>query len=204
MAMIIRQKIQLFTVLTLFVLLISSCTNDMTQPTNEKSHLNVGDVAPSFQANDQNGHLWNSDDHLGSGYMVVYFYPAAMTGGCTKQACGFRDNKQALEEYDVDVVGISGDAVANLKIFERAFNLNFTLLSDVGGTISSAFGVPAGEGGSIDREVEGDEVTLSRALTTSRWTFILDNEGTIVFVDTEVDAEHDSQHVIDFLKSRQA
>ena len=184
---------------SIFILLIfSSCTSDMTQ------HLNVGDTVPSFQANDQNGNLWRSEDHLSNGYMVVYFYPAAMTGGCTKQACGFRDNKQALEEYNVEVVGISGDPVTNLKVFEKVFGLNFTLLSDVGGAISREFGVPIGDGGSISREVEGDEMTLNRALTISRWTFVLDKDGKVVFVNTDVDAEQDSQNVIDFLKGRQA
>lgn len=161
--------------------------------------LEVGDKAPSFKANDQNGNLWSSDDFFGKRYLVVYFYPAAMTGGCTKQACGFRDEQPSLSEYDVEVVGVSGDAVKNLKYFEQAHNLNFTLLSDVSGDIAEKFGIPTGEGGSIVREIDGEQVTLSRAVTTGRWTFIIDKTGKVVFKNTDVDAANDSKSVIKFL-----
>ena len=167
---------------------------------NEKYDIpEVGDTIPAFQANDQNGNLWRSTDHLETGYLVVYFYPAAMTGGCTKQACGFRDNKLTLDDFEVEVVGISGDPVKNLKIFEKSNNLNFTLLSDVSGKISKIFGVPVKQGGSVVKELDDNEITLIRALTPARWTFILDKNSKIVFKNTDVNAENDSNSVVDFL-----
>ena len=63
----------------------------------------VGDKAPVFNANDDQGNLWKSSDYVGKNYLVVYFYPAAMTGGCTKQACSFRDNKATLKDEGIEV-----------------------------------------------------------------------------------------------------
>ena len=73
--------------------------------------LKVGDKAPKFEAMDDTGKLWKSADHVGKKIMVVYFYPADFTGGCTKEACGYRDDYSALTEKGVDVVGVSGDSV---------------------------------------------------------------------------------------------
>ena len=87
--------------------------------------LQVGDTAPGFAANDQDGGLWKLEDHLGKGYLVVYFYPAAMTGGCTKQACGYRDQKGGFDNMHVEIVGVSGDPVKNLKYFQEAQQLNW-------------------------------------------------------------------------------
>jgi peroxiredoxin Q/BCP len=67
---------------------------------------------------------------MGKKVVVVYFYPAAMTGGCTKQACSFRDDKAVLEALDAIVIGISGDEVQSLQYFKEAHSLNFPLLSD--------------------------------------------------------------------------
>ena len=181
------------------LILACICVFALTCQSEKQVDLKVGDPAPSFQANDQDGNLWRSKDHL-QGYLVVYFYPAAMTGGCTKQACGFRDGKPALDDYDVEVVGISGDAVKNLKIFKKAHDLNFTLLSDVSGDISTKFGVPTREGKSIKKEIAGEEVTLSRAITTARWTFIIDDVGKIAYKNTEVTAAEDSKSVLEFLR----
>ena len=99
--------------LSAFIILISFAFT-VVKPTIE-----IGDPAPSFMANDQNGELWNSADYYGKGFVVVYFYPAALTGGCTKQACSYRDFESTLNELDVEVVGVSGDAVKNLKVFEK-------------------------------------------------------------------------------------
>ncbi|RIK59256.1 peroxiredoxin, partial [candidate division KSB1 bacterium] len=87
------------------------------------SMLQVGDAAPGFVANDQDGNLWKSTDYVGKGYLVVYFYPAAMTGGCTKQACSYRDQKKGLDDLHATIVGISGDPVRNLKYFQEAHQL---------------------------------------------------------------------------------
>src|SRR5262245_35515516 len=73
--------------------------------------LKVGDPAPTFEATDDQGKPWKSSDHVGKKVLVIYFYPADLTGGCTKQACGFRDDMQKLTDKGVEVVGISGDSV---------------------------------------------------------------------------------------------
>lgn len=167
----------------------------------QESGLEVGDKMPGFEAYSDEGDLWNSDDYVGESLLVVYFYPAAMTGGCTAQACSFRDNRTKLTELGAEVVGISGDTIESLQVFKRANNLNFSLLSDTEGEIAEKFGVPVRSGGTIVREVDGEEVELTRTVTTARWTFIVDKEGIIVYKDTEVDAEGDSEAVISAIES---
>ncbi len=184
-------KILLLSILA-FILLYS-CSDDKI------NQLRIGDPAPSFQANDQNGNLWRLEDHLNKGSLVVYFYPAAMTGGGTKQACGFRNDQAVFNDLNIEVVGISGDPVKNLKLFEQSHNLNFALLSDVSGEISVKFGVPTKKGKSITREINGKEVSLTRAFSAARWTFIINQNGKIVSINTEVDAENDSKTVQDFI-----
>ena len=90
--------------------------------------LKVGDAAPSFSALDDSGKEWKSADHVGKKVIVVYFYPADMTGGCTKQACGFRDDMKNLTDKGVEVIGVSGDSVKNHQLFKKAHELNFALL----------------------------------------------------------------------------
>ncbi len=162
--------------------------------------LRVGENAPGFVANDQDGNLWKFEDHLGKGYLVVYFYPAAMTGGCTKQACNYRDQKSVFDGMQVEIVGISGDPVRNLKYFQEANQLNFTLLSDVSGEIAAKFGVTIGKGGVITRNINGEEKNLARMITVSRWTFVIDPQGKVVYKDAEVNAAEDSQKVSDFVR----
>ena len=162
--------------------------------------LAVGDRAPIFQAPADDGTLWRSSDHVGRDILVVYFYPAAMTGGCTAQACAFRDHRSQLEELGAAVVGVSGDRVENLRVFKGQYRLNFPLLSDPNGVVMRAFGVPTRAGGTITREIEGDSVELTRDVTAARWTFIIDRDGRILFKETEVDAEGDSRAVIDAIR----
>ncbi len=162
--------------------------------------LQMGDQAPGFVANDQDGNLWKFEDHRGKSYLVVYFYPAAMTGGCTKQACSYRDQKSGFDDMQVEIVGISGDPVRNLKYFQEAHQLNFALLSDVSGEIAAKFGVPIGKGGSITRSINGEDKNLERMVTASRWTFVIDPQGKVVYKDAEVNAAEDSQKVIDFVR----
>jgi peroxiredoxin Q/BCP len=158
--------------------------------------LKVGDVAPVFEGLADNGQKWNSEQGRKGGLLVVYFYPAAMTGGCTAQACMFRDDRTKLLDMGAEVVGVSGDRIANLKAFKGSNRLNFPLLSDTAGTIARAFGVPTSQGGTIKREVEGQEVTLTRDVTAARWTFIIGRDGRIVFKETEVDPQGDSKAVL--------
>ena len=165
------------------------------------SQVDVGDKAPVFSAKDDTNKTWKSDDFIGSKVIIVYFYPAAMTGGCTKQACSFRDDKAKLDDVDAIVVGISGDEVENLKYFKEAHDLNFPLLSDPDGSIAKMFGVALRDGGSIQRTIDGKEITLSRGVTTSRWTFVIDKKGKIAYKNTDVNAAEDSKETLEVIKN---
>lgn len=158
--------------------------------------INVGDKAPAFEGLADNGKPWRSRDHVGQKLLVVYFYPAAMTGGCTKQACMFRDNRSRLQALGADVVGVSGDRIANLKAFKGSNRLNFPLLSDTAGVVARAFGVPVKEGGQIARPMDGKQIQFTRDLTAARWTFIIDRSGKVVYKDTAVNPSGDGEDVV--------
>lgn len=164
----------------------------------------VGDKAPEFRAMADDGSTWDLKDHIGKDYIVVYFYPGAMTSGCTKQACSYRDHKEDLQQADVTVVGISGDKLDNLKLFKKSENLNFALLSDEKGEIAAAFGVPTGAGGSFTKVFEGNEYQVSRDLSIKRWTFIIDKEGKVIYRNNTVNAEKDSEEILAFIKKHSA
>ena len=91
--------------------------------------LKAGDTAPKFSLPDQDGEQVNLADFQGQ-RVLVYFYPKAMTPGCTVQACGLRDNMDALKTVGVEVLGISTDKPEKLSRFAEKEVLNFTLLSD--------------------------------------------------------------------------
>lgn len=167
---------------------------------NGQSGLNIGDRVPLFKASADDGSIWDIEKFLGKNYIVIYFYPAAMTSGCTKQACSYRDHLGEFQSADALVVGISGDKIENLKLFKQAENLNFTLLSDENGDIAKAFGVPLSEGGSIKRTVFGAEHDLLRGVTAKRWTFIIGKDNKIIYKNEAVNAEKDSEEVMNFLK----
>lgn len=158
--------------------------------------LEIGDASPKFSAKDQDGNDWVLADHLSEKPVVVYFYPAAMTGGCTKQACAYRDYVAAGEPAFA-VVGISADNPEGLKYFQTSENLNFPLLSDPGGKIAKSFGVDVKEGEkSIKRTVEGKEVELVRSATTMRWTFVISPAGKIIYKSDKVKPTEDLQNVL--------
>ena len=161
--------------------------------------LTIGDKVPRFKATADDGSTWDISKFLGDDYIVIYFFPGAMTGGCTKQACAYRDHLDDLESANAIVVGISGDEIENLKLFKQAENLNFPLLSDKKGIIARSFGVPVGDGASIKRTVGGIEHELVRDITIKRWTFIAGKDGKIIYKNEAVDAEKDSEQVLNFL-----
>jgi peroxiredoxin Q/BCP len=101
----------------------------------------VGNKAPSFRLRDQDGSQIALKDYLGNKYVVLYFYPKAMTPGCTAQACGIRDSKKALDQRDVVVLGVSPDAVKRLPKFIDKESLNFSLLSDEDHAVADKYGV---------------------------------------------------------------
>jgi peroxiredoxin Q/BCP len=161
--------------------------------------LKVGDQAPEFEAIDDEGEEWKSIDHVGEKILVVYFYPADMTSGCTAQACSYRDAMEELQEDGVEVIGVSGDSVENHKYFKEEHDLNFTLLADPEGAIARAFGVETGRGG--EYAVPGTDVVLVRTITTMRWTFVIDLEGHIAYKDDDVrDAKGDAARVTKVIK----
>jgi thioredoxin-dependent peroxiredoxin len=168
------------------------------------SDIEVGQKAPLFKAMDSQGKEWNLKDHVGKNYIVIFFYPAAMTGGCTQQACNYRDSMSDLQKLNAKVVGISGDNVDGLKIFKEAHELNFDLLSDSDGAVAKKYGVPLRDGGSIERTIGGQTVTLLRGATASRWTFVIDRKGNIIYKNQEVKAGQDTEQVIDAIKQHMA
>lgn len=155
---------------------------------------------PNFSAKSESGKTWNSED-INSDFLVVYFYPAAMTGGCTKQACSYRDDKTSFDELDATIIGISGDEFKNLAYFKEAYELNFDLISDSDGNISKLFGVPSKDGGTISREINGENLLLSRNITTPRWTFVLNKNREIIYKNSQVNASEDSKKVLEIIKN---
>ncbi len=166
--------------------------------------VNVGDKAPMFEAMDDQGKVWKSAEHIGRKVLVVYFYPADLTGGCTKQACAFRDDHEALTKAGIEVVGVSGDTPENHQLFRKVHSLNFTLLADEDGKLARAFGVPLRDGDTITRQVDGVDKVLTRGVTASRWTFVIGLDGKVIHKNTVVDAAADSKNVLEAVKQHTA
>ena len=100
----------------------------------------IGNMAPAFSLQNQNGDKITLKDYRDKKNVVVYFYPRASTPGCTLQANGLRDIKKELEKRDYVVLGISFDPVAKLKKFHDKYELNFPLLSDEDHAIIDKYG----------------------------------------------------------------
>ena len=175
----------------------------MTTPAAEDkaANLKVGDPAPTFHATDDQCQTWKSSDHVGKKIVVVYFYPADMTGGCTKQACGFRDDLTKLADKGVEVVGVSGDSAKNHQVFKKVHKLNFTLLADQDGALAKKFGVPVNKGGIFPTKDEnGKAVELTRGVTIQRWTFVIGKDGKIVHKNDKVNAAGDSKQILEVVQ----
>lgn len=132
-----------------------------------ENKLETGDAAPAFTLPDQDGNKISLADYAGR-KVVVYFYPAAMTPGCTTQACDFRDNLAALDTVGYAVVGVSPDEPEKLVAFRDHDRLNFPLLSDVNREVMAAYGA-YGEKQNYGRTVTG----------VIRSTFLVDEDGRI-------------------------
>jgi len=100
----------------------------------------VGQMAPSFELQDQNFETHALEDYRGQ-WIVLYFYPKADTPGCTTEACEFRDNIFAYEALGAAVIGVSLDDVSSQKEFAEKYHLPFPLLSDARQKVASAYGV---------------------------------------------------------------
>jgi thioredoxin-dependent peroxiredoxin len=101
----------------------------------------AGDTAPLFTGPNQDGKTVNLADFSGKKNVLLYFYPKDFTGGCTKEACGFRDRMADLQKDNVEVIGVSFDSADSHKQFITKYDLNFALLADTDGKIADAYGV---------------------------------------------------------------
>lgn len=102
----------------------------------------LGSRAPDFSLPNQNGESVRLYDYVGKSAVVLYFYPKDNTGGCTKEACAFRDSYEAFTEAGAEVIGVSSDPPDSHAGFARQYRLPFILLSDVGGSVRKLYGVP--------------------------------------------------------------
>lgn len=127
----------------------------------------AGDAAPAFTLPNQDGDSISLASFQGK-KVLVYFYPKAMTPGCTVQAQGLRDIQQELKQHNVEVLGISPDAVKRLPKFIEKEQLNFTLLSDEDHAVADAFGV-WGLKKFMGKEYDG----------IHRISFLIDEEGNV-------------------------
>jgi len=185
------------------LLFLTPSTNAQTHEpaTSDTLGINIGDKAPTFQAKADSGKLWKSDNHIGKSILVVYFFPAALTGGWTRQAVSYRDDSEALKKLGAQIIGVSGDTVEGQRIFKKVNDLNFTLLADTEGNVAKAFGVPLGKGGTINKTINGEDFSLTRGVSAKRWTFIIGKNGKIVYKDTGVKAALDSENTISAIKA---
>ncbi|MEV6285727.1 thioredoxin-dependent thiol peroxidase [Kribbella sp. NPDC051770] len=138
--------------------------------------LSVGDAAPEFTLPDADGKEVSLSDLRGRN-VIVYFYPAAMTPGCTKQACDFRDSLDSLAAAGYAVLGISPDKPAKLQKFREHDGVTFPLLSDPDKEVLSAYGA-FGEKTMYGKKVTG----------VIRSTFVVDGEGKIAVAQYNVKA----------------
>jgi peroxiredoxin Q/BCP len=131
------------------------------------TRLATGDTAPDFTLPDADGNTVRLADFRGRN-VVVYFYPAASTPGCTKQACDFRDNLAELNDAGFAVVGISPDQPAKLARFRDNEKLTFPLLADPDRTVLDAYGA------------YGEKLLYGKKVTgVIRSTFVVDPQGKI-------------------------
>lgn len=148
----------------------------------------IGQPAPDFSALDQTGKTVKLADLKGQ-RVVLYFYPKAMTPGCTTQACGLRDSMAALAEENAVVLGISPDAPARLQKFIDKESLNFDLLSDEDNSIAEAYGVWA-----LKKFMGKEYVGIHRL------TFIIDEQGNLASIIEKVKTKTHHDDVLALLK----
>ena len=140
------------------------------------TRLQPGDPAPKFSLPDADGNKVSLADYKGR-KVVVYFYPAAMTPGCTKQACDFRDNLREFDKAGFAVVGISPDKPEKLAKFREAEQVSFPLLSDPDRSVLEAYGAYG------EKTMYGKKVT-----GVIRSTFVIDEKGKIEVAQYNVKA----------------
>ena len=147
----------------------------------------VGDSAPTFKLQDQNGDWHTLEDYKGK-YVVLFFYPKDGTPGCTTEACNFRDNIFAFDDLDTQILGISLDDVESHKEFSEKYSLPYPILADME------------KESAVDYGVLGKFMMMT---ITKRESFIIDPDGVIVKHYKNVDPDKHTDEVIEELKSLQ-
>lgn len=151
--------------------------------------LSVGNQAPAFTLLNQQEKPVSLNDFRGK-KVLIYFYPKALTPGCTTQACGLRDSKSELDDLGLVVLGISPDAPKKLAQFIEKKALNFTLLSDPDHQVAAQFGV-WGEKKFMGRTYDG----------IHRISFLINESGNIIQVFDKFKTKDHHQMIIDYLRS---
>ena len=148
--------------------------------------MRVGDLAPDFTLNDQYGAERTLSTLVASGALAMFFYPAAMTSGCTKESCTFRDLGAQFEALGTQRVGISMDSVQRQSQFTQKNQLDYPLLADVGGHVARQFGVKR----SLD------------LLKVKRTTFVIDKERRVIdIISSEINMDAHAQRALEALRA---
>jgi peroxiredoxin Q/BCP len=174
-----RLLFSLFVLLAGLVVVVKAATS---QQTNAK--LKIGDPIPAVTAQDQDGKSVNLAEEGSTGYTLVYFYPKAMSPGCTAQACSLRDSYSELQSKGVKIFGVSLDTVEAQKKFVEEDHLPFALLSDKDQKVTGAFGVP---------------VRLNAF--ASRQAFLF-KDGKLIWLDTNASTAKQAQDVLSALAQK--
>jgi thioredoxin-dependent peroxiredoxin len=153
------------------------------------SGMRKGDVVDDFELPDETGTARRLTEFLANGPVVLFFYPAAMTRGCTVESCHFRDLAAEFAGVGAQRVGISRDSVAKQRQFSEMHGFDYPLLSDPDGTVAGAFGVrrrlPLGP------------------LSTRRMTFVIDTDGTVLdVIHSEVSMNDHADRALQSLRAR--
>ncbi|SEH80566.1 peroxiredoxin Q/BCP [Mycolicibacterium rutilum] len=148
-----------------------------------------GDSVADFQLPDQTGAVRSLTELLADGPIVLFFYPAAMTPGCTKEACHFRDLASEFAAVGASRVGISTDAVDKQAEFATKQNFDYPLLSDADGTVAAQFGVKRG--------------LLGKFMPVKRTTFVIDTDRTVLAViASEINMDGHADKALEVLRQR--
>jgi peroxiredoxin Q/BCP len=148
-----------------------------------------GDRVPEFELPDQTGTVRSLSGLLADGPIVLFFYPAAMTPGCTKEACHFRDLAGEFDEVGASRVGISTDGVDKQARFADSQRFDYPLLSDRDGTVAETFGVKRG--------------LLGKLLPVKRTTFVIDTDRTVLeVISSELNMDTHADKALALLRSR--
>ncbi|KAA0111792.1 peroxiredoxin [Mycolicibacterium sp. P1-5] len=149
-----------------------------------------GDRVADFELPDQTGTVRSLTHLLADGPIVLFFYPAAMTPGCTKEACHFRDRGSEFAALGASRVGISTDAVEKQARFADSQSFDYPLLSDAGGAVAAAFGVKRG--------------LLGKLMPVKRTTFVIDTDRTVLeVIASEINMDTHADKALEVLRQRQ-